>query len=267
MNLETEFKIFKQRLENNDTALAETLFTDDLPKLLEVLGQPSSSLRDELGWSTLATYFRSSLCPSILRFKLLDILCSNDFLFFDIEKGESIASVKRSFSALTIADLILGDVKNELILNENQLNKLAETLCLYLSKEKDFRGHDQNLGWIHAIAHVGDSFAALISHPNISKQNILKCLLAILTYIEKRENNIFFWNEERRLGRPIAIAISKLTSELVKCSVFQRYLQLHEMPACQNITNTLRCVYLELLWNCENKDKENLMAIIEQMIR
>lgn len=267
MDFETEFKNFRKRLEDNDTKLSESVFTDRLPKLLEVLGQLSPYLRDELGWSTLATYFRSSLCPSLLRFKLLEILYSDDFLFFEIAKGESPASVKRTFSALALADLLVGDVKNELIFDEKQLNKLAEKLCLYLSMEQDFRGQDQNLGWVHAIAHAGDCFAALISHPHFSEQSILKCLLAIMDYIEKRAGNIFSGNEERRLGCPIAIAISRLSYETINSTVFQRYSQLYEMPSCQNISNTLRCVYLELLWNCENKDKENIMAGIEQIIR
>ena len=123
MDLETEFINFRQRLEKNDTALGESTFTDRLPNLLEVLGERSPYLRDELVWVSLATYFRSSLCPSSLRIKILDILCSDDFLFFKIANVETSESVKRSFSSLTISDLLLGDGKNDLVFDgKNWLN-------------------------------------------------------------------------------------------------------------------------------------------------
>lgn len=264
--MKPDFLNLRERITAKDPTLLDSSFINTLPRLLEVLGQPSEELRDTLGWSTLSAYFRSSLCHESVRPAILEILTSEKFLFYGIAHGASIESVKRSFSALTIADVLIGDITNGARLDNSKISSLSQELCRYISTETDWRGRDFDLGWVHAIAHVGDAFWAVAAHPSLNQHDMEKCCLAILAYLEKRGQSAFLWQEDFRLGRALATMLENLPEELTKALIEKRYQrsELFAIPALQNILGTLRCVYLELHWS--SSKKMNLMNTIKEII-
>lgn len=264
--MKTEFLKLRERITTKDPTLMDSSFTNTLPRLLEVLGHPSEDFRDTLGWSTLSAYFRSSLCHESIRPMILEILLSDKFLFLGIDNGEAIESVKRSFACLTIADILIGDITHGSKLDAGKINLVSQELCRYISMETDWRGRDSELGWVHAIAHVGDAFWALAAHPSLKQADMEKCFLAILSHLEKRGQSAFLWQEDFRLGRALATMLENLPEELGKALIEKRYHRsaLFAMPALQNILGTLRCVYLELHWS--SSKKMNLMNTIKEII-
>lgn len=264
--MKTEFLKLRERITAKDPTLMDDSFIKTLPRLLEMLGHPSEDFRDTLGWSTLSAYFRSSLCPESVRPTILEILLSDKFLFLGIDNGETIESVKRSFASLTIADILIGDITNGSKLDVSKVNLVSQELCRYISMETDWRGRDSTLGWIHAIAHVADAFWALAAHPSLKQDDMENCFLVMLSYLEKRGQSAFLWQEDYRLGRALATMLEKLPEELGKDLIEKRYQrsELFAMPALQNILGTLRCVYLELHWS--SSKKINLMDTIKGII-
>ncbi len=49
----------------------------------------------------------------------------------------------------------------------------------YLS-EQDLRGHDEQTGWLHAVAHGADFFRACVRHPEVAPAPLLATLAARL---------------------------------------------------------------------------------------
>lgn len=168
---------------------------------------------------------------------------------------------------MAIADLIEGDADNDSLLENNELRIVVDLICRFLSLEKNLRGWDNHLGWVHAVAHVADCFNALISHPKLGENEVQKCVVAILSYIENRGNSVFKWGEDFRLGRPLANAILKLEDTNLEEVLFSRYSlqKLLEIPSLQNFLCTFRCVYLELPW--KNSERTYAMSRLEQLVR
>lgn len=263
---DTEFIKLRQKVMDNDQALKEINFTNKLPQLLEVLGEPSEKLRDEIGWSTLSSYFRSSLCPIEVRIPILELLISDKFLFFNIELGETNDSVKRSFTNLIIADILIGDLNNGNQLSSKIISQVAQKLCTYLKLEKDWRGYDQTLGWVHTLAHSADAFLALAEHPSNTQNTLIEILNSIINYIEKRGSAPFMWQEDFRLGRAVSSLFENIPESDGNLIIKKKYPRqdLFKMSALQNILTTFRCIYLELYWN--NSKKINLMTSIRELI-
>jgi hypothetical protein len=263
---EFDFLELRKKILASDQSLKEKAFTQKIPNLLEVLGEPSSQLRDDLGWSTLSVYFRSDLCPNEIRAQLIELLISDKFLFFNIETGESDFTLKRSFSALTIADLLIGDVQNGLMITPNELSNIAFNLRDYFLKENDWRGFGEKLGWVHSLAHLGDAFYYLSEHPLFPNSEALASLNSILIHLDKRGRNPFLWQEDFRLGRAISSLLMNLPENEV-CTLLENKFSRSDLsanPALQNILTTFRCAYLNLIWKKSNKIK--IIKQIEKII-
>jgi len=247
---ESEFHKLRERLVLQDPTLMDDAFISTLPQLLEVLGHPDGEIRDTLGWSTLSEYFTSSLCPPHVRIQTISLLLSRDFLFFEIENGKTDASVKRSFASLTLADIIGGDIKNECQISSDTLSDISHELCRYLTQERDWRGYEPTLGWIHALAHVADAFWSLASHPKTRSEDLSDCLDCLLSYIERNGQRVFMWQEDYRLGRALSVILKRLPFEDCRDLLERRYPRkdLFNMPSLQNLLTTVRCIYLELMW-------------------
>lgn len=61
----------------------------------------------------------------------------------------------RSFSALSLSLVAAAETRSRK-LDDTTWNELLEAACVELETEKDLRGHDAKLGWIHATAHTAD---------------------------------------------------------------------------------------------------------------
>ena len=263
--MKERLKSIKKSLDAENYSFLDTDFYSQLPKMLEILGSKDAELRDNIAWKTFSKLFRSKAFLNENRKNIVELLSSEKFLFFEIDDKESIASVRRSFSALTIADLLCGDRENEKTFDEAFISVLSQRLRDYLLKERDFRGHVKELGWVHTIAHAGDAFSALIEHPNMSQSDLLEILKTIITFIKSRDHNVFQWEENFRLGWPISVLIDRLGVEKF-VEAFHKEVPvnyMYEKPYAQNMINTLRCSFIEI-YNREPEDTKKL-SLTKQM--
>ena len=71
----------------------------------------------------------------------------------------------RSFSALDLSILAALELQDP-VLDAAGYRRLLDDALAYLAAERDLRGIDSRVGWIHATAHAAD--AATIPSPRIS---------------------------------------------------------------------------------------------------
>jgi hypothetical protein len=267
VELISEFNTLKKYIDLESDFLSTEDYFNKTKDLITVFSHTDGKVRDELGWATLSIYFQSELFPSASREELLNILSSNEFLFFEMEKGESDSSVKRSFSVLAMSDLLWGDQDFGNRLESDFLKNITKKVTDYLLLEKDERGFDERLGWVHGIAHSGDTLSALAMHPNNGAESVRLIVESIIKYLLKREFRIFKWDENFRLSRPIGRAIARLEKAEVEKLLINKLPEglLYETSARQNIINTLRCLFIEL--KCNEFDGNYLYEWIKKVVR
>lgn len=231
--------------------------------LLPLLAELEPKIRDLLGWSTISKLLRHQNTTSAVRLEVINVLLTDDYLFAPPSSEPSDAAVLRSFSILSIADAIHGDGLHSKEFYGNELSRISDKIRRYILNEKDARGFDEKLGWIHCFAHTGDCFYELANHPNIENLDLIENTVAIFDFIETQGHAVFRWGEEYRLALPIAAALKRD----VKDELFSRFTTefMRDNLSSQNFYNVFRAAYLELLWS-ETKHPF-VMKKLENIIR
>lgn len=145
-------------------------------ELSSLLASPDPELRDDLGYSILGTWIlHNQLSPATL-ISLTDEWKSN--LKSGIGDAGTNSVLQRSFSALCLSEIAKREAKSP-FLGARRYHDLVGDAIEYLQAERDLRGYDATLHWIHATAHTADLLGALAQSPMLSKDEASSILRAI----------------------------------------------------------------------------------------
>jgi Protein of unknown function (DUF2785) len=153
--------------------------------------------------------------------------------------------LKRSFSALSLVALAERDLKMQFLGEERYRAFLANALA-YLRDERDLRGFDPTLGWIHATAHTADLLAALAANPLLKKEDQVRLLDAIAGRLSSA-HEIFTYGEQDRLS---ALAATIVVRKDFDAPAFHNWLSALD-AADQKVWKDIP-PHLELLQTFEN---------------
>jgi Protein of unknown function (DUF2785) len=146
------------------------------PELSAMLASPDPELRDDLAYSILAVWIHRDRFSTTVLLSLTDQWRSN--LKSGLGESESNSVLKRSFSALCLSSMARREAKSPFMGAERYHSLVAEAID-YLQVERDLRGYDPTLHWIHATAHTADLLAALADSPLLTKEEEANMLHAI----------------------------------------------------------------------------------------
>ncbi|MFI3087556.1 DUF2785 domain-containing protein [Streptococcus sp. 2022WUSS037] len=185
---------------------------DELAWLLENIGHPDPTIRDELVYASFCHIFLDGL---ITREQAQELLQgSQDTKPFSLE----CSTLKRSFTCLLCCLLLSVDNDSESIyhafLNDEDRELLFQQTLDYLTIENDWSGFDEKLGWIHTAAHGADFLLAASCHEQFPAENSKKVWQAIVTCL-KKQKQVFSAGEEIRLAQiPVYLLLNeKVTSQ------------------------------------------------------
>ncbi len=134
-------------------------------ELCAMLCSPDPSIRDETAYSALAERIGDGELDGSLG-RLGDQLASM-LTHPEIEA--------RTFATLCLALVILRDsIKAEL--DDATVLRWRDEFAAWWSAETDLRGHDEQLGWLHAIAHGSDTVGALGRSPRLGQTDLTALL-------------------------------------------------------------------------------------------
>ena len=168
-----------------------------LRELSEYLGSRDPELRDDLAYSITTIWIKHQKQISTDElYSLLDDWQAN--LRTGIGETGNDGILKRSFSALSLVALAERDLKMPFLGEERYRAFLANALA-YLRDERDLRGFDSTLGWIHATAHTADLLAALAANPLLKNEDQGRLLDAISHRLSSA-HEIFTYGEQDRLS-------------------------------------------------------------------
>lgn len=207
--------------------LLEKKYQEELPVyteseliwLLDHIGYPDKSIRDDLVFNSLARAFQEGLLVlSQARFLVEKSLAMNGLNDHLEEQGQ--VTLTRSFTALLYANILFVDRSEHSpyyqFLKDYERKFLLDQALIYLSQEQDTTDYTEDFGWVHAFAHGADLLVEAVCHPAFSRDRFAD-VLDVLTAIFKRVPHRFIADEEWRLARVIyqPILEERLPQELV----------------------------------------------------
>jgi len=171
--------------------------TDLTPSLVALLASTDPVLRDEIGYECFVAWIERDTHYSHTELhQLIDTLTAN--LQDGISETGSDSVLKRSFSALVLS--IIGHYAlTEDFLDTDAINTLLDKALAYLLAEKDLRGYDDALGWVHAVAHTADLLKFLARNPHSTADQHTRILNAIAAKLGAAEGIVYTHDEDERL--------------------------------------------------------------------
>jgi len=123
-------------------------------ELLEMLASPDPELRDDIAYSTLATWIYQArvIDPDALH-PVVSRLVEN--LTDGVGERGTDRIFKRSFSALTLSTVVARDNAAPFLTPE-EFHRIEHAALAYLDAEQDLRGYEAEHGWMHSAAHTAD---------------------------------------------------------------------------------------------------------------
>jgi Protein of unknown function (DUF2785) len=214
-----------------------------LRELSGYLGSRDPELRDDLAYSITTIWIKHQKISTDELYSLLDDWQAN--LRTGIGETGSDGILKRSFSALSLVALAERDLKMPFLGEERYRTFLANALA-YLRDERDLRGFDPTLGWIHATAHTADLLAALAANPLLKNEDQVRLLDAITRRLSSA-HEIFTYGEQDRLS---ALAATIVVRKDFDAPAFHNWLSALD-AADQKVWKDIP-PHLELLQTFEN---------------
>jgi Protein of unknown function (DUF2785) len=177
-----------------------------LGELSGYLGSKDPELRDEIAYTIIDQWVRHQKdVPVEALNSLADEWRAN--LRVGIGEVGTDSVFKRAFSALCLASLAKRDLKQPFLGEERYRGLLTDALT-YLKDERDLRGFDPVLGWIHATAHTGDLLAALAANALLRTEDQGRVLAGIAARLASA-GEIFTYGEQDRLALVVATIVER----------------------------------------------------------
>lgn len=212
-----------------------------LAELIEALASPDPVLRDEQAYPELVT--------RIVRGELDGQLG---------EVGDRMAAMlrhseiqARTFAVLILAGAISRDSAAS-VLDGATVRRWRDAFVDWYLAERDLRGWDPKLGWLHAIAHGADTLDEFGVSPRLDNADLVRLLDVAATRLTTPTDYLFAHQEEDRL----AFALTRLLSrpELSAADTTGWLAPIRQFftegepgpvpPQASNTIRTLRCLYV-----------------------
>jgi hypothetical protein len=166
-----------------------------------LLGSPSSEWRDDIGYGVVAScVYQKRVLSGEERRALVELLIAN--LRRGIGETGTDSVLLRSFSALDLS--ILAALENEApALDETGYRRLVDAAFCYLRDERDLRGIEPGVGWIHATAHTADLLKFLARDPRFTQADESRLLDEVAAKLITPGVPVFSHAEDERLATAV----------------------------------------------------------------
>ena len=248
------------------------------------LGSPDSAWRDDVGYGVVAAcvYQKKLLKPEERR-ELVARLEAN--LRSGIGETGTDSVLLRSFSALDLS--ILAAVEDEQpALDEGGYRRLLDDALAYLRDERDLRGLEPRVGWIHATAHTADLLKFLARDTRFTKNDQARLLEAAWSKATAPGTPVFTHAEGERLAAALlSVARRPDFDPAILDPWLARFVSLEKtvweksppdpatLDASQNARDLLRSVYVLLSLPeppptaGQARAREKVLATVQQIRR
>lgn len=185
--------------------------TDLLVEMHALLASPDPVLRDEVAYSAAEKWIlRDRVVGDADVRRLVESWSAN--LAAGLGTTGDTRALKRSFSALSLSTATARHAASP-VLDAPAAQQLFDRLIDYLRRERDLRGFDPQIGWIHATAHTADAIKFLARASTWRPANLPPLLEAVQAKIEMWDG-VFAWGEAERLAAMLHAAVRRPDADL-----------------------------------------------------
>lgn len=227
--------------------------------LLDHIGDPDPAIRDQLVYASFCHLFLDELISKDQAQQLFEQSQQRQLLSQD--------SLSRSFTSLLYALILAMDEDHphyQHFLTDSQRQILFEQALGIFTLENDWRGYDENLGWIHAGAHGADFLLAATCHHAFPADKIEQAWQAIIDCCLK-QTSTFSAGEETRLAQ---VPVYLILNQKISASTLATWMEQLDVPNQEpgeyfrwlNIQRFLSSIYFQL------KSHQALAPEVEQVI-
>ncbi len=224
---------------------------------VSLLGSPDSEWRDDVGYGVVAScVYRKKLLRPEERRALTAELSAN--LRRGLGETGSDSVLRRSFSALDLSILAALEVQDP-VLDEPGYRRLVDDALGYLSDERDLRGIEPRVGWIHATAHTADLLKFLARDARLAPADHARLLDAAWSKLTTAGTPVFTHAEDERLAAALVSLTRRndfdpasLDPWLARFTALEKQVweknppEASALDAAQNARNLLRSFYVQL---------------------
>jgi len=224
---------------------------------INLLGSPDPVWRDDVGYGVIVScVYQKRLLDAGQRREIIDTLTGN--LRRGIGEAGTDTVLLRSFSALDLSILVALELQDP-VLDDSGYRRLLDDALAYLAAERDLRGIDPRVGWIHATAHTADLLKFLARDPRFTPADQVRLLDAAWLRMTAPETPVFTHAEDERLAAALLSVTRRPDFDPVSLEPWlDRFVTLEKrvwqqsppeaaaLDAAQNARNLLRSLHLLL---------------------
>lgn len=166
--------------------------------------------------------------------------------------------LKRSFSALCLASMARREAGAP-FMGAERYHQLVADGTTYPKAERDLRGYDAKLHWIHATAHTADLLAGLAGSPHLTKDEAAGILSAIDARLET-VSDVFTQGEQDRLAAAVLAVIRRPEFEAAKFEQWPAGLQNEDRDVWTKITPESLARYRTTLICCRHSSRVSRLS-------
>lgn len=174
---------------------------------VSLLGHPDTFWRDDVGYGVVAScVYRKKLLKPEERRDLVARLSAN--LRRGIGESGTDSVLLRSFSALDLSILAALEPVDP-ALDDGGYRRLLDDALAYLRDERDLRGLEPRVGWIHATAHTADLLKFLARDPRLATADQARLLDASWARMTAPGTPVFTHAEDERLAAALLAVVRR----------------------------------------------------------
>lgn len=171
-------------------------------RIIDHLGSSDPELRDALGYRVLSRLIYRQKMLSVDQLRLVSKrVVAEDMWLSGIEEQNTNSVLLRSFSSLLVVLLLVVDAEDSFY-QEEEWERVFQTLEQYCERELDFRGYIPGAGWAHSVAHAADVVLAFGKHPRTTKLHAAR-LLSMVQVLIGNATAVFVAEEDERLAKAV----------------------------------------------------------------
>jgi hypothetical protein len=213
-----------------------------LDELVEALRSADPVLRDQQAYGVLATWIRRGLLDTELT--ALGDRMAETLSHKDIQA--------RTFAVLILACAVLRDSRAGGLLTAESVLRWRDAFAAWYAGEEDLRGWDDELGWLHAVAHGSDFLDELGGSAHLGAADLTVLLELAATRLITPTPHVLAYAEDDRLAAALATVL--LRPELSEAEAtgwlepiadaLRSYERITIPPWVSNTVRTLRALYV-----------------------
>jgi hypothetical protein len=251
---------------------------------VSLLGSPDSEWRDDVGYGVVAScvYRKKLLRPEERRALTAEL--SANLRRGTLDTGND-SVLRRSFSALDLSLLAALEVQDP-VLDEPGYRRLLDDALAYLRDERDLRGIEPRVGWIHATAHTADLLKFLARDARLAPADHARLLDAAWSKLTAPGTRVFTHAEDERLAAALVAVVRRSDFDAASLDPWLAHFGALEkqvwektppepatLDASQNARNLLRSFYVLLSLTQpaptvgQTAARDKLLATLQQIRR